>query len=103
MKRAILVALGTGVVISSAAGALDIAGAGQPPGTASVQSPVVHAARARAAARSEQRERIHARYLAQRSQCAAFRGHQRETCLVQAHAARGRALLEAAAPYEARS
>ena len=102
MNRAILVALGTGMAISSAA-ALDIAGASAPAGTATAHSQVVHAARARAAARSEQRELIHARYLAQRSQCAALSGYQRETCLVQAHAARGRALLEAAAPYEARS
>lgn len=101
MKRAILVALGAGLVISSAT-ALDIAGASRPAESATGHSSLVHALRARASARAEQRERIDARYLARRSQCGELRGYPREQCLVQAHAARGRALLEAAAPYEVR-
>ena len=98
MKRAIWIALGTGVVISSAAAALDIAGASQPAGPL-IQGDAVHVARAREAAREEQRGRIHARYAAERESCAQLKGYQREKCVVKAHANRGRALLEAAAPY----
>ena len=100
MKRAILVALGTGVVISSAA-ALDIAGASQPAAPAAYGDPI-HAARTREGARERQREQIQLRYTAERNQCADLRGYQREKCLVRAHANKGRALLEAAAPYESR-
>jgi hypothetical protein len=101
MKRAIFVALGTGVVISSAAAALDIAGASRP-AAPSTQGDAVHAARARETAREEQRSRIHSRYAAERESCALLKGYQREKCVVKAHANRGRALLEAAAPYENR-
>jgi len=98
-KRSILVALGTGLVISSAT-ALDIGARG----TAPIASPddVVQVARAREAARSTQRERIQARFVAEREQCAQLRGYQREKCVVKAQANRGRALLDAAAPYEVR-
>ena len=98
-KRAILVALGTLLVISSAT-ALDIGARGTTP-LASADD-VVQAARARDAARSEQRERIQARFAAEREQCARLRGFQREKCVVKAQANRGRALLDAAAPYEVR-
>ena len=100
MKRAILIALCTGVVFSSAA-ALDIAGGRQPTGPHALGDPI-HVARVREAAREEQRGEIHARYLAQRQQCAELRGFQREKCLVRAHANKGRALLAIAAPYETR-
>lgn len=100
MRRAIFVALGTGAVISSAA-ALDIAGAREPVAPIAQGDPV-HEARARESAREEQRGRIHARYTAEREACALLKGYQREKCLVKAHANKGRALLEAAAPYEAR-
>ena len=53
-------------------------------------------------ARALQRARIDARYQTDRARCAVLGGFQREKCLVKAHAARGRALLQAAAPYEAR-
>ncbi len=98
-KRAILVALGTGLVISSAT-ALDIGARGTTP----IASPddVVQVSRAREAARSTQREQIQARFVVEREQCAALRGYQREKCVVRAHANRGRALLDAAAPYEVR-
>ena len=54
-------------------------------------------------ARALQRARIDARYQVDRARCAAVGGGlQREKCLVKAHAARGRALLQASAPYEKR-
>jgi hypothetical protein len=101
MNRAILVALGTGVLISSAAAALDIAGAAKPAAPIAQNDPV-QIARVRESAREEQRDRIRARHAAERESCAQLRGYQREKCVVKAHANRGRALLEAAAPYENR-
>ena len=100
-RRAILIALGTGVVISSAA-ALDIAGAASGSAPAALQGDPVQVARSRDTAREQQRSRIDARYTIEREACAQLRGYQREKCLVKAHANKGRALLEAAAPYESR-
>jgi hypothetical protein len=100
MKRTILVALGIGVAVSSAA-ALDI-GAARQPASAAVNDPIVHAARTRESARTEQRVRIDERYLAERERCSRLGGFQRDECLVTAHANRGRAMLETAAPYEVR-
>jgi len=98
MKRAIFIAIGTGLLVSSAA-ALDIAGL-QEPGT---QGDAVHEARTRESAREEQRNRIEARYMAEREACAAVKGgYPREKCVVKAHANKGRALLAAAAPYDDR-
>jgi hypothetical protein len=54
-------------------------------------------------ARALQRARIDARYQTDRARCGALAGYQREKCLVRAHAARGRALLQASAPYEEKS
>ena len=101
MKRAMFVALGTGLVITSAA-ALDIAGAREAPIAAEGQVEAIHTARVRESARSEQRARIDARYMSEREACATKGGFQRDKCLVKAHANRGRAMLAAAAPYEAR-
>ena len=53
-------------------------------------------------ARALQRARIDAKYQLDRARCGALGGYRRDKCFVQAHAAKGRALLEAAAPYEAR-
>jgi hyperosmotically inducible protein len=53
-------------------------------------------------ARDAQRARIDGRYQVARARCQAFSGFQRDQCLISAHAARGRALLQAHAPYEAR-
>ena len=78
MKRAILVALGIGVVASSAA-ALGIGKAPEP--TAGVPK-----------TRAEQRLRIDEHYLAERERCASLGGYQRDRCLVKAHANRGRAM-----------
>jgi hypothetical protein len=88
MNRAIVVALFTGAVFSSAA-ALRIGA--QPVAVAHVQ-----------ATRVAQRERIEARYLVDRAKCSDMGGIKRDNCLIASHAARGRDLLEAAAPYEMR-
>ena len=101
MKRAIFVALATGLVITSAA-ALDIAGVRQSNIPVAGQDEVAFAARTRASARAEQRERIDQRYRAERTECESLGGYRRDRCVVKAHTARGRALLEAAAPYEVR-
>lgn len=101
MKRAILVALGIGVMVTSAA-ALDL-GAPRPNFEAAIlQAPELHVARTRDSARASQRARIEERYLAERERCASLGGYRRDKCVVQAHAFKGRALLEAAAPYEVR-
>ena len=54
------------------------------------------------AERALQRARIDARYQVDRARCGSFGGFKRDRCLIQAHAAKGRALLEAAHPYEVR-
>jgi len=100
MKRAILVALGIGAVITSAA-ALSI-------GTAAAPKPVAAArtefeqSRSAWTAREEMRARVEARYLAARAQCEPLGGLKRDKCLISAHAAKGHALMEIQAPYEMR-
>jgi Spy/CpxP family protein refolding chaperone len=59
--------------------------------------------RDRESTRAAQRARIEARYQVDRASCAALSGFKRDRCQIAAHAARGRALLEVAAPYEVRS
>jgi hypothetical protein len=59
--------------------------------------------RDQASARGAQFARIEARYQVERTKCAAMGGNNRDRCLVAAHATRGRALLEIAAPYQERS
>ena len=54
-------------------------------------------------ARRAQRARIEARYHAERAQCTSLAGARRDGCLIDAHARKGRAMLEAAAPYITRS
>jgi hypothetical protein len=100
MNRAILIALGAGVVISSAA-ALDIAGTADEAAPAARGDPV-QIALVRETAREQQRTRIDARYAAEREACSQLGGYAREKCLVRAHARKGRALMEAAAPYGSR-
>jgi hypothetical protein len=101
MKRAILVALGIGVIVTSAT-ALDVSGTRPAGTTAALHHDPVHVARSRDSARADQRARIDERYLAERNRCSSLSGYRRDKCLVQAHATRGRAMLEAAAPYEVR-
>ena len=55
--------------------------------------------RTEAAARDAQRARIDGRYELDRAGCESVRGVRKDKCLIAAHAAKGRALLEAAAPY----
>ena len=56
--------------------------------------------RTEASARGLQRARIDSRYQVDRARCGMLGGNKRDNCLIQAHAAKGRALLDAAAPYE---
>lgn len=53
-------------------------------------------------ARELQRARIDGRYQVDRARCGAQSGIKRDRCLIRAHATKGRALLDAAAPYEVR-
>lgn len=145
MRRAILVALGTGAVITSAA-AIGIGAAGsdtQAMSRARYESALLGIEAARAdlstrcepmtgadreiclteaaahemvqvaeiesayrrteqSARALQRARIEARYQVDRARCAAQSGLKRDRCLIRAHATKGRAMLDAAAPYEVR-
>ncbi len=143
MKRAILVALGVGAIVSSAAAfsvgtgsegltqlqymakvrliessrTARLAGCESMPGSErefcrvaaegdkAVRLADTEAAyrRTREATRAAQRARIEARYQADRARCAILGGARRDACMVQVHANRGRALLDAAAPYEVRS
>lgn len=98
MKRAVFIALGAGLVLTSAA-ALDSAGTISEPGALGPHDATIHVAQARAAARAAQREAVDARHRADRERCASLGGRQRDACLIRSHAARGRALLEIAAPY----
>jgi hypothetical protein len=147
MKRAILVALGTGTIVSGMA-VISIGAAvnAEPPATSRAEYHAALAAieaarpetlalceqgaantrelcraqadadelvqvadieatfrRDRESTRAAQRARIEARYQVERTKCAALGGFKRDRCQIAAHAVRGRALLEAAAPYEARS
>ncbi len=99
MRRAVLITLGIGTIIASAA-ALGI-GVAQPPQGHS--SDLAGGFRTLESARNAHRARIEARYTFERAACAGLGGIKRDRCLISAHANRGRALLEAAAPYETRS
>ena len=98
MKRAMLVALGTGAIITSAAG-ITIGASGAMRAGGAAHSPFERA-RIEQAARAEQRERVETRYLAARARCEDVGGVKRDDCLISAHAVRGLALLEIQAPYE---
>ena len=97
MNRAILIALGTGAVITSAAAFTSAMGT-EPQAVARGEYQV---AMQHQSARELQRARIEARYQSDRALCDALSGFKRDKCLIRAHAAKGRAMLEAAAPYEA--
>ena len=58
--------------------------------------------RTQQAGRAAQRARIEARYQLERARCQAVSGFKRDKCLIAAHAAKGRAMLDAAAPYDTR-
>jgi hypothetical protein len=102
MRRTIFVALGIGAIVSSAA-AIGITAAALPEGPGSAESLTFAQVKlAEASARAAQRSRIEARYRAERNQCEALSGLRHDRCLIAAHAHRGHALLEAAAPYQGR-
>ena len=144
MRRAILVALGTGLIITSAAaftaGGMEESGpvsqrqhdarlraieAQRAAHDASCDSAAgferelchIEAAaeesvgiadaeaafrRTQQASRAAQRARIDAKYQMERAKCGALGGYKRDKCLVKVHATRGRAMLDAARPYEVR-
>jgi hypothetical protein len=58
--------------------------------------------RTQESARAAQRARVEARYYVERARCASMGGARRDRCLIGAHATRGGALLELAAPYDNR-
>ena len=58
--------------------------------------------RTEGSSRALQRVRIDARYQVDRARCGMLGGYKRDKCLIQAHAVKGRAMLDAAAPYEVR-
>ena len=99
MKRAVWIAVALGTMISGAA-AIGI-DAPSTPGPA-VSTHLERAALLDAARRA-QREGIESRYQSDRSACEALGGARRDNCFIDAHARKGRALLEAAAPYASRS
>jgi len=101
MKRAVLMALGVGAIITSAAafsiGTTSNAGAGAESPAGSLAP--MHAQRL---AREAQRAGIESRYQLDRLRCSSLGGARRDQCLIDAHATRGRSMLAAATPYEAR-
>jgi len=103
MRRSIFVALGIGAIVSSAA-AIGITATASPEGPVSARSGLTLAEVriAEASARAAQRGRIDERYRTERAQCDAMSGARHDRCLIAAHAHRGHALLEDAAPYQAR-
>lgn len=104
MKRAVLVALGIGAILTSAA-AFSIGGAPAlniQSGRDGAEAGSLDAAHSERRAREAQRAGIEARYLDKRALCTSLGGFQRDQCLIDGHATRGRALLAAAAPYETR-
>ena len=103
MRRATLVALGIGTIVTSAA-AIGVTATSMPETATAWQGPLsfTDMKRAEASARDAQRATIEQRYQAERARCEALSGLRHDRCLISAHAHRGGALLEAAAPYQAR-
>jgi len=99
MNRAVWIAVALGTMISGAA-AIGVDAQSTPAPAASS-----HLERTALldAARRAQREVIESRYQSDRAACEPLGGLRRDSCLIEAHARKGRALLEAAAPYAARS
>jgi hypothetical protein len=98
MKRAFWIALATGTMISGAAAI------GVDTQSGALTDALTHTQRAATleSARQAQRDAIDARYQADRARCDALGGLRRDNCLIEAHARKGRAMLEAAAPYSDR-
>ena len=99
MKRGVWIAVALGTMISGAAAiGIDAPSAPVP----AVPSHLERTALLDAARRA-QREGIEARYQSDRSACESLGGARRDNCFIEAHARKGRALLEAATPYATRS
>ncbi|HEX4333957.1 MAG TPA: hypothetical protein VH040_17605 [Usitatibacter sp.] len=103
MRRSILVALGIGFIVTSAA-AIGITSTAMPEAAAGPRGDLTFTQMKRfeSSARDAQRARIDERYEAERARCDPLRGLLHDRCLISAHAHRGHALLEAAAPYQVR-
>ena len=99
MNRAVWIAVALGTMISGAA-AIGIDAQSTPVPAA---SNTLERTALLDAARRAQRESIESRYQSDRSACEPLGGARRDSCLIEAHARKGRALLEAAAPYATRS
>ena len=98
MKRAFWIAVATGTMISGAAAiGVDAPSASATPGLTQVQR-----AATLESARQAQRDAIDSRYQAARAKCDALGGLRKDNCLIDAHARKGRAMLETAAPYSDR-
>ena len=98
MKRVVWIAIGLGTMISGAAAiGVDTASAPLPQAQSHAQRAAVLEA-----ARIAQRAGIDARYQEDRAKCDALGGSRRDDCLIDAHARKGRAMLEAATPYQVR-
>jgi hypothetical protein len=99
VKRTIWIALATGTMISGAAAI----GVDAPLSVGAASLTHVQRSMTLEVARRTQREAIDARYQAERAKCEALGGLRRDNCLIDAHARRGRAMLEAATPYAGRA
>ena len=99
MKRSFWIFLATGTMISGAAAI------GVEAPTTPLAEPLSHAQRAATlqTARQAQRDMLEARYQSDRAKCEALGGARRDRCFIDAHARKGLAMLEAAAPYSVRS
>ena len=95
MNRAIWIAIATGTMISGAAAI----GIESPKAPASGLLTQVQRAASLESARQAQREMIETRYQSDRARCDGLGGIRRDNCMIDAHARKGRAMLEAAAPY----
>ena len=99
MKRTVWIAVALATMISGAA-AIGLDAQSSPAPVAS--NPLERTALLDAARRA-QRDAIESRYQSDRSACEPLGGARRDACFIEAHARKGRALLEAAAPYATRS
>jgi hypothetical protein len=99
MNRAVWIAVALGTMISGAAAiGIDAQSTPAPAASTDLQRTMLLDA-----ARRAQREGIESRYRVDRTACEALGGARRDACFIDAHARKGRALLEAAAPYATRS
>jgi hypothetical protein len=99
MKRAVWIAMGLGTMISGAAAiGIDVQSTPAPAPSSYLERTALLDA-----ARRAQRDVIEARYQSDRSACENLGGARRDNCFIDAHARKGRALLETAAPYATRS